>query len=84
MNNRISEKPNPTSRLNGAGGLAATRSLSSGRPVGGEMFFLTAPFIEHYGVTRDLSFEDPVNRTNRLIYDFIAEGKPQTKWGGET
>src|SRR5262245_12389992 len=28
-------------------GLAATRSISSPRPVGGEMFFLTDPFREH-------------------------------------
>src|SRR5262245_65864349 len=29
-------------------GLAATRSISSRRPVGGEMFFLTAPFRERW------------------------------------
>ena len=28
--------------------LAATRSISSSRPVGGEMFFLTAPFRGHW------------------------------------
>src|SRR5262245_45317305 len=29
-------------------GLAAMKSISSRRPVGGEMFFLTAPFREHW------------------------------------
>src|SRR5215475_2206240 len=29
-------------------GLAATKSISSRRPVGGEMFFLTAPFRERW------------------------------------
>jgi hypothetical protein len=32
-------------------GLATTRSISSPRPVGGEMFFLTAPFRERWATT---------------------------------
>jgi hypothetical protein len=34
-------------------GLAATKSISSRRPVGGEMFFLTAPFRERWATTGD-------------------------------
>src|SRR5262249_14245632 len=36
-------------------GLAATKSISSRRPVGGEMFFLTAPFREHWATWRVIS-----------------------------
>src|SRR5262245_65196840 len=32
-------------------GLAATKSISSRRPIGGEMFFLTAPFRERLATT---------------------------------
>src|SRR5215831_5779354 len=38
-------------------GLAATIGCASRQPIGGEMFFLTAPFIERCGVFRELSTE---------------------------
>src|SRR6267378_3337705 len=60
MNSRISRKPDPH-LVSTEQGLAATRSLSSGWPVGGEMFFLTAPFIERCGVMEsNRSGERPV------------------------
>jgi len=34
-------------------GLAATKTTSSRWPVGGEMFFLTAPFRERWTTSRD-------------------------------
>jgi hypothetical protein len=49
MNDRISVKSDQQI-VSTEAGLAATIGFAFWRPVGGEMFFLTAPFIEHYGV----------------------------------
>jgi hypothetical protein len=49
MNNRISVKSDQQI-VSTEAGLAATIGFASRGPVGGEMFFLTAPFIEHFGV----------------------------------
>src|SRR5881628_1739264 len=45
MKNRKPQKPDPQS-VSTEAGLAATTRYPSGRPVGGETFLLTSPFIE--------------------------------------
>jgi hypothetical protein len=61
MNDRISVKSDQQI-VSTEAGLAATIGFAFWRPVGGEMFFLTAPFIEHYGVYRYLTGFSPEDR----------------------
>jgi hypothetical protein len=55
-------------------GLAATRSISSPRPVGGEMFFLTAPFRERWGDKRRLVLDSSFGRDDAENI-FLVVGK---------
>src|SRR5437867_7101009 len=47
MKNRKPQKPDPQS-VSTEAGLAATTRYPSGRPIGGETFLLTSPFIERF------------------------------------
>jgi hypothetical protein len=74
MDDRISMKSDQQI-VSTEAGLAVTIGCASRRPVGGEVFFLTAPFIEHYGVFWRVIFEKAHGRIEFKRYPFSTLGE---------